>query len=355
MFYRDKYFNSLFGLSLFTVIFLIYLLALLAVLASGCKKAENISSSKVGLIVGSSGVDDKTFNQAVWEGLQKASHETDITIDFKTSETIDGYPAIIEQFVTDGYHMIIAPGFDKTQAIYDAAINDPECSFLFIDGKTEEIPDNLLCVKFDSDQASFMAGFIAAFWADFKDSYNPLAGYIGGPEFEDIIQIKTGFVDGIAYYNSFYGKDVDVAGYHLTNFTDTINAVVNAESLVANGADIMFAFAGYAGNYALRVAAANKIQVIGVDSDEYISFPEIGEWIITSSIKNLDKVTFDQVISFTKGEFNGGQVYRAGLIDDGVGLAPFHEYDNLIPDTIKSELESIRYGLINGTITTGWK
>ena len=93
--------------------------------------------------------------------------------------------------------------------------------------------------------------------------------------------------------------------------------------------------------------------MIGVDTDWYISAPEYKEVYLTSILKNMDVAVFEAVKAVVEGRFKGG-TYVGTLANNGVGIAPFHEFEDDVPESLKAELEEIRQGIINGEIDTGW-
>ena len=127
-----------------------------------------------------------------------------------------------------------------------------------------------------------------------------------------------------------------------------------ADSLITLGADVIFGVGSETGNGALLKAREHGKWCIGVDVDQYYSFPEISDMLLSSAMKGLDNAIYEVVKSFVDDTFIGGGIYNGKLANDGVGIAPYHNYESLIPDSIKIEIESIRAEIINGSISTGW-
>lgn len=127
-----------------------------------------------------------------------------------------------------------------------------------------------------------------------------------------------------------------------------------ADSLINLGADLIFGVGSETGNGSLLKAKEYGLPGIGVDVDQYYSFPEISDIIISSAMKGLDIAIYDVVSSFVDGTFVGGGNYNGKLANYGVGIAPYHNFENLIPDSIKAEVENIKTGIIDGSISTGW-
>ncbi len=126
-----------------------------------------------------------------------------------------------------------------------------------------------------------------------------------------------------------------------------------ADSLITLGADVIFGVGSETGNGSLLKAKERGKWCIGVDVDQYYSFPEVSDVLLSSAMKGLDNAIYELVKSFVDDTFIGG-IYNGKLANNGVGIAPYHNYESLIPDSIKIEIDSIQAGIINGSISTGW-
>ncbi len=127
-----------------------------------------------------------------------------------------------------------------------------------------------------------------------------------------------------------------------------------SDSLISLGADVIFGLGSETGNGALLKAKELGKVCIGVDVDQYYSFPEVADKLLSSAMKKLDNAIYTVVGSFVDKTFEGGTVYNGKLENEGVDFAPFHDYDDLVADSIKTKLEEIKSGIIQGEISTGW-
>ena len=188
----------------------------------------------------------------------------------------------------------------------------------------------------------------------------------GGIKIPPVTRFMVGFENGVKYYNKKHGTNVQVLGWKtdlnkegfgdgvfVGNFESTDDGRRVAESFMDEGADIILPVAGPVG---LGTAAAVKergAMMIGVDTDWYISAPEYKDVYLTSVLKNMDVAVFEAVKSVVEGKFKGG-VYVGTLANNGVGIAPFHNFEDKVPADLKAELEQVKQGIIDGTIKTGW-
>lgn len=334
------------------VVFFLFLGSVL--LPFSCSKSETKSSYKVGLVSGFGGFSDRGFNQNIYEGFIRAGK--DFSLDYETFEIFNtpDFDSGIQFFLKKGFNLIVTAGYDASQGTIDAAIANPGVDFLILDYAMTSPPANLQCAVFDVDQSSFPCGFLAAYMAYRQNHASPSAGYVAGPEIPEIRQFSVSYEHGINYFNTRYRKNVQCKGYYASSFADTLQGAKLADSLIKAGTTVIFAFAGKTGNGALYETYNSGKIAIGVDIDQYISIPQVGPALLTSCMKGLDVMVYNVMSLYAKNFFAGGSVLHGTLENLGVGLAPFHDFVEVIPDSIKTSIAEIKTGIINGTIQTGW-
>lgn len=320
-----------------------------------CSKDENEPKFKIGLATGLGSLNDRGFNQQAYDGLTEGAAATNSEWEVRESSDLAGLESNIAYFCDQKFDLIITVTYDAAQFTYDAAIAHPDLKFILLDHSFDQLPGNLACITYEVDQVSFPAGFLAAWWAYKTDPNGVVAGFVAGPEIPPILQFTRSFSAGVDHFNNKYGLEVITQGAHATDFNDTLQGANMAESLIQNGADLIFACAGRTGNGALYQALSSGIVAIGVDTDQYIAIPEVGSILLTSCMKRLDQSIYTEIISFSQGAFHGGTTLSGNLENQGVELAPFHDFDNQVPDSIKVALSEIKQGIINGSINTGAK
>ena len=324
---------------------------------NSCKKSTDNSPVmflKVGLVGGPSGFSDAGFNQAIWTGCYNAAKDFHMNLQGRPSLTSDEFKANIAYFVENNYDIIIAAGYDAAEATLNAATANPGIRFVILDYSASTPPSNLLSVLFDVDQASFPCGFVAAWWEWTHNPADPAVGFVGGPPIPSIMQFSVSYAKGVEYFDSLYHKNVQTLGYYAMSFIDTLEGARLADSLLKKNVNTVFTFAGKTGTGTLyKMKEAGK-WAIGVDVDQFYSVPEVGQSLITSCVKELTVVTYGILDDFFYGKFAGGTTLHASLSNNGVGLAPFHDFNASIPDSVKNAVSLIRAVIINGTIKTGW-
>jgi len=340
-------------------LFIGFLSLMALVLLTSCSSRDTvilpeIPPPKVGLISGVGGFNDRGFNQSALMGLQSAAKDLGlITASRESIDTSDFRPNI-DSLIHDGYNLIILLGYEAADAVLSAAISNPAVNFVLLDFSNVDIPSNLLYYIFQVDQSAFLCGFVAAYWAQFKDPQGPLAGWIGGMDVPVIRQFRIGYEGGINYFNTRYQKAVGSSGFFATSFSDTLQGAELADSLILLGADVIFPFAGKTGNGALYKIREKAKWGIGADFDQYVSIPEVSGILITSCLKKMNNAVYNIIYHVKKEGFAGQKIGYGNLSTVDIEIAPFHDYDAQIPDSIKNELNSIRAGINNGSIHTGW-
>ncbi|MCX6271103.1 MAG: BMP family ABC transporter substrate-binding protein [Bacteroidetes bacterium] len=333
---------------LFTLLFV-----LMQVLPS-CTKEKDKAPKKIGLVAGPGGIQDKGFNQQAFESLVAASKVENIEYEVKESSSSSQIAGNIAYFTGKGVDMIIALGYDAADATKQAALANPGIKFLLIDYAMADLPSNMLAVSYQVDQASFPCGFLAAYWASVKDTIAPSVGYVAGPAIPAINQFTRSFEAGVQYYNTQHGKNVTVTGANAQVFNDTVIGAHLADSLLQLGVEVIFACAGKTGNGALYKVKESGKAAIGVDTDQYLTIPQVGNILLSSCLKKVDKAVYDELVSFNNNTFTGGQTIIYNLGNQGVDMAGYHDYESLVPDNIKNEIIDIKYKISQGTLNTGW-
>lgn len=316
---------------------------------------------KVGMATDSGTIDDKSFNQGTWEGIIRYSKEHAGAIEEKYlqpgGEQHTDYLNAMSDLIDTGHSIIVTPGFKFETAVNEAATNNPDVSFILIDGQTHNGDgnfvkhDNTVCVFFNEHEAGFLAGVAAAL----STKTNKL-GFIGGMEIPPVQKFGWGYQAGVAYANKTYGTQAEIVDYI---FQGTFNDVAAGQTLAAGmynkGADIIFHSAGGVGvgvfNEAKqRAEKGEEVYVIGVDVDQYETGKiSSGKSVtLTSAVKGIDVAAYNYIDAKLNATFPGGEVITLGLKDNGVGIPK--ENPNLSEDVVK-KVEEATQQVLDGKLT----
>lgn len=334
-------------------------LVLLLTLVAACGPRPTPEKKfRVGMVTDVGGIDDKSFNATSWQGMELAKQELGVEIAYLESQQQADYASNITQFIDQGYDMIVTVGFLLGDDTKKFAEQNPNVKFAIVDFAYDPPIPNVLGLTFATDEAAFLAGYLAA-----GMTKTGKVGTFGGIKIPPVTIFMVGFESGVKYYNQKHGTNVQVLGWDTAkdeglfvgNFESTDDGRRAGEDLIAEGADIIMPVAGPVG---LGTAAAVKdhpgTMLIGVDTDWCISAAEYCPVILTSVMKNMHIAVRDAIKMAVEGKFQGG-TYVGTLKNGGVGIAPFHEFDDDVPASLKAELEEVKKGIIDGTINTGWK
>ena len=332
---------------------LVVLMALSLVLA-GCAQQKD-EGIKVGMVSDVGGIDDASFNQNTWDGLARAQEELGVQAQFIESQAQADYEKNITEFAEQDYALVFTVGFLLGDATVKMAPEYPDLHLAGIDQWYDPPIDNAVAVVFAVDQASFPIGYLAAAWADMQDPADPMVAHVSGMQIPPVEQFNVAYEAGVNYYNEQKGKNVRFSGVYVGDFEAADQGKIVGNSLIDEGADVIFGVGGKTGNGGIAAAKERGKWGVGVDVDQYNTLPNEKDILITSTMKRLDNAVFGVIEAELAGEFPGGGVYMATLENGGVGLAPFHDFEDEIPDELKKEIDAIVEGIKAGEISTGWE
>lgn len=347
------------------------LLAVLALVAAACRqRAPETAPTPTEELPGAGmlacqvtdvgGIDDKSFNQTAYAGLQRAESELGVEIAFLESQAQTDYAPNIQQFVDRGCDIIVTVGFLLGDATSEAAKANTDQNFAIVDFAYDPPLDNVLGLIFQTNEAGFLAGYAAASFTK-----TGKVGTYGGINIGCAVTcFMDGFFAGAMFYNEENGTNVEVLGWDpkkedglfTGDFENQDNGRRITEDLIGQGADVILPVAGPVG-FGTTAAVQDSPEedvAIWVDTDGCISAEEFCSLFLTSIMKNIDVAVFEAIEAQVNGSFEGG-LFVGTLENDGVGIAPFHDYEDQISDEVKSKLDEIRQGIIDGSISAEGK
>jgi basic membrane protein A len=310
------------------------------------------------------GVDDRSFNQTAFAGLEEAADELGFDASVLESQAESDYAPNIQSFIDQGCDLIVTVGFLLGGATADAALANPDQNFAIVDydysvdaGDAQDEFDNIRELTFSTDQAAFLAGYVAAAMTE-----TGTVGTYGGINIPTVTIFMKGFQLGIEKYNEDNGTDVQLIGWDNAandglftgDFENQANGRATTEGLLDDGADIIMPVAGPVGLgtiEAIRARPDSNAKVVWVDTDGCVSVPDDCDLFLTSVMKNMDVAVHDATVQAAEDNFEGG-LYTGTLENDGVGLGPFNEFEDQVPDEVKTAVDDLRQQIIDGDITT---
>ena len=335
-------------------------MGMLAALATGCTQAAEpeapVSEApktdiKAAMVTDVGGLGDKSFNDLSNEGLKRAQKELGTEIKVLESKEPTDYESNLNQLATAGYSPIFAVGFLMTDTVTKVSPQFADVTFGGIDIFFEKPGANVVGLNFKEQEAGFLAGVVAGKLTTMPDvdpriNDKKVVGFVGGMEIPPVQKFEAGFVQGVKSVD----PTVEVKSIYTGTFTDAQKGIEAGKSLIEGGADIIFAAAGSTGNGSAKACQDNKALFIGVDADQFNTIPGIGDTILTSAIKRVDNAVFLTVKDAVDGTFKGAENKVFGLAEDGVGLAPYHDWDAKMPAEVKAAVDKATADIKAGTV-----
>ncbi|NCN05907.1 MAG: BMP family ABC transporter substrate-binding protein [Spirochaetales bacterium] len=290
----------------------------------------------IAMVTDVGGINDQSFNQSAWEGLQRAQSELGVKVSYVESNQSADYPRNLETLVDSNNDLIWGIGFLMGDVLLAEAQNNPTQKYAIIDVAYADTPSNLIGVVFREQEPSFLVGYIAG-----KMTESNKVGFVGGVKFALIEKFEYGFRAGVASAN----PDAEVYVQYAESFTDAAAGKAIATQFYQQGADIVFHAAGGVGDGVIEAAREQGRWAIGVDRDQNDLAPEN---VLTSAMKRVDNAMFNVAKELAAGRFAGGTTVEYGLAEGGVGIAP--SSNKHVPADILAEVQQIENRITTGAL-----
>lgn len=304
----------------------------------GDKSSQGNASEpiKVGMVADTGGINDESFNQSAWEGLQQAQKDLNIEVKVIESKQASEYISNIESLIDEGMDLVIGVGNTMKDDIEAEAKNYPEQKFAIIDETYDSIPENVTPILFKENEATFLTGLIAGKMTETNE-----VGFIGGMENSVISRFEYGFKYGVKKAN----KDANVKAQYAGTFSDAAKGKSVANQMYGNNVDIILSAAGGTGLGAIESAKENDKYAIGVDKDQSSLAPDN---VLTSALKKVNVGVYDTVKELVEGSLKGGKAKIYGLKEDGVGIPDSTE--KLVSKEVLDYVNTMKEKVKNGEI-----
>jgi basic membrane protein A len=312
------------------------LLATLAIAVSAALPAY--AAPKVAMITSESGLGDKSFNDMMAQGMEKA--KADFGADYVVIQprAVSEFQSAIARAAAQGFDVIIGSSFDMIEPMKAVAKAFPNQKFGLVDVGPDPIAPNVASTVTKDWEGSFLVGYIAA-----KTTKTGTIGFVGGKDIPIIHRFFVGYYYGAKMAN----PDVKILETYTGSFQDPAGGKEYTLALVHQGADINFAVAGATSAGVIEAAKESKIFAIGVDSNQNYMAPGS---VLTSMVKRVDTQAYEMIKAVNAGTFKGGEVKYYGLAEDGVAAAMDQYNKGLIADPVLSEVDGLKAKLLSGEI-----
>ncbi len=307
------------------------------------KNEESADGYEVALVTDIGTIDDKSFNQGAWEGVEKYGEEKGVSYKYykPVEKTTVAYEDTMKLAIEGGAKVVVCPGYLFEQAVYELQTEYPDTKFILIDGEpndgsgTYKTAENTLPILFEEDQAGFLAGYAAVY-----DGYTKL-GFMGGLALPAVMRYGYGYIQGADYACEELGIDSVELKYNYTGtFTASPEVASAAAAWYQSGTEVIFGCGGGIGNSIMSAAEDANAVMIGVDVDQSSE----SDSVVTSAMKLLSNAVYDGVKSYFEDEFKGGETVTYDASVDGVGLpmdsSKFKKFDEKTYEDIYAKVKS---------------
>jgi basic membrane protein A and related proteins len=311
---------------------------------------------KACMVTDTGGIDDKSFNASAWAGMQAAQTQAGNVAPKNAVSTAEtDYEPNLRGFASQKCDFTLAVGGLMIDATKRVAAENAGAQFAIVDGAVAGA-SNVYPMQFATDEAAFLAGYLAAGY-----SKTGKVATFGGIKLPTVAIFMDGFADGVAYYNQAKGKNVQLLGWDKAkqngtfaeSFIDQAKGKQIASTFVGQGADVVMPVAGGTGLGAAALAkdSGGKLSIIWVDQDGCNSAAQYCDVFLTTVVKNITDAVQKAVVSGATGQpLAATPGYLGTLKNDGVSLAPYHQFDSKVDPALKKEVEALKADITSGKV-----
>jgi basic membrane protein A len=311
------------------------LAAVLLVMIASCQSQpeEEQKVIFVGMILGSGGLGDRSFNDAAYAGLQEAQRLYNIRYEMVNYTTDEANLEELRRLIRQGFDLIIGIGFENTTYIETLSQEFPDRKFASVDAVVEG--ENVTSFVFREQEGDFLMGVLAAMLTE-----SSKVGFIGGMDIDVIRRIESGFRQGVAYQDNSVEVVSDMAG----TFADPEVGKTLALAQYAAGVDLIYNGAGRTGLGIIEAAQEAQKLTIGTSGDQRYLAPG---FVVGNRPKRVDVAVMTLIDELINGQFTPG-IRSLGLKEEGLALGPFDE--SLVSQAMLARLEDLKQKIISGEI-----
>lgn len=300
------------------------------------------SALSIGMVTNEGGIDDRSFNQSAWEGLQKWQADTGAKVQYYESPDQSELIPNLNVAVADEYDIIVGLGYTTAEALNEVAPQNPDQNYALIDGEVDL--DNAVSIAFKDQESAFLAGVAAAL-----NTETDRVGFIGGTRIPVIDRFETGFKAGVAYID----ENITVESQYTESFSDASKGQQIANAMFTNNVDVIYTASGGSGNGVftetrnrLEADPNKQLWLIGVDRDQ----SEEGEWsggnfTLASTLKDTGAAIIALAEETRDNAFPAGESLAYGLENNGVSLTQGN-----LSDEDWAQIEEVKSAIIAGEI-----
>jgi basic membrane protein A len=293
---------------------------------------------KVGLVTDIGGLNDRSFNQSAYQGLQRAQKELGADIRVVPSKQNSDYVPNLTSLARQKYDLVIAVGFLMGEATEKVANAFPQTNFAIIDSSQQGMkskPGNLEGLLFKEQESGYLVGYMAGLYVKDKGGKQVVSS-VGGQKIPPVDHYIAGFQKGATAAN----PKVKTLNAYSEDFVAQDKCKELALNQIGEGSQVVFQVAGQCGLGALDAAKQESVQGIGVDADQAY----LGPQVMTSALKKIDEAVFKTITEVQNDAFKGGQDTVFDVKTDGVGYGKTNDVGAKYTDQVDAQKAKIASG-----------
>ena len=294
---------------------------------------------KVAMITDYGDITDKSFNQTTYEACKEFCKDNGVAFKYykPTDNNTDARVKSTEQAISEGYNVIVMPGYAFAGTLVQVAPQYPDVKFVALDvalgdlleaavGAAGEEYDfnpsnwdladyfdmsNVYCAVYQEELCGYMAGYAAV-----QFGYTKL-GFLGGMAVPAVIRYGYGFVQGADAAAQELDKQIEINYVYGGQFFGDADITAVMDTWYQGGTEVVFACGGGIYTSAAEAAAKADGKVIGVDVDQAAIIDENGKGMtVTSAMKGLAPTTIDTLKGIVAGNWDkyAGKIQTLGLV-----------------------------------------
>lgn len=309
--------------------------------AGGSKEAVSAEKSEASdykiVLVLPGPINDQSWNATNYSGLVACNNELGTNMEYIENVQASDYESTFRNYAERGYDLIMAAGTQFDEAANKVAPSYPDTTFCVVNGMISNAP-NVAPIFPKEYEASFLAGVIASYVTE-----NGNIATVGGFPNKAMIDLLDVYEATVASYaKANRGLDVTAVRAYSNSWDDVALGKQMAETMIDNGADVLFFYANQVGLGAIQAAKEKGVKFIGFSSNQN----DIAPGTVVASI-GFDFATFYKwaVAQYLAGTLEG-KVNMAGL-NEGI-FVPY--YTDAIGDEVKAAVEQATKDAIAGNV-----
>ena len=314
-----------------TICLMVVAIAVLAMVSNPCQ-AKTI---KVALLL-SGPANDGGWNAVAVQGLKDAEKTYGIETAYSEHVSVADSEAAFTEYAAQGFDLVIGHGFQYGDPAVRVGKRFPKTKFVAIEGNASS--ENAASYRIACEEAGYLMGILAA-----SITKSGVIGMVGGVEQPSIVKVVEAYKRGAKSYKS----DIKVLESYIGTFTDVAKGKEAAMAMADQGADVLSHIANQAGTGVIKAAESKGLMATGDSWDQNVIAPKT---VVCSTIYNVPVLVVNVVKQVKEGSFKGG-IYDQGMMEGVVDIAPYHGFEDKIPQDARDKIVMLKKQLVDGSFT----